>query len=285
MRRKLEKICTEERAACCTVPFFKCMGYGVLLTEVVLWTLAYELLLFEIIPDLFHHNFIIDLLATTVGCGLLMGTVRSLYGAFKIKNYVVPAGDSAKQVPKDPELIKSKRYCKICKIVKGDIYSHCSICNKCVFEMDHHCFFLANCVGGKNYRFFLSYVLYAFLNCTIHFVFYIPYIPDIVHFRYKVFQKVGLIKLLLCALMSLMAGLFTGFLLASHIFYITNGTSYIKDRFETQKNAYDWKRFLLCYLRCGGGSDPEIYRSYQKGFFQVFNSRNPVKALWPDFEQ
>jgi len=257
------------------------MGYCVLGLEVILWVLAYELLLFEIIPDLFHHNFIIDLIATTCGCGLLMGTVRSLYGAFTVKNYVTPSPKENSATQTDVE--KSKRYCKVCKIDKENIYSHCSICNRCVYEMDHHCFFLANCVGGKNYKFFLSYVVYAAFSSIIHFCFYIPYISSLINLRLQVFKKVGIIKLSICVMMAAMASFFTIFLLASHIYYMTNDTSYLKNRFQKKQTFYDWKRFLFWYCRCGFG-DNEIKKSFNKGYSYIFGSQSLFKVLWPDFE-
>ena len=69
------------------------------------------------IPDLFQRNFVIDLVATTCGCGLLMGTVRSLYGAWKIKNYADPveankAFEKREGGDKDKveDITKSRRY-------------------------------------------------------------------------------------------------------------------------------------------------------------------------------
>lgn len=61
------------------------------------------------------------------------------------------------------------RYCKKCRTVKPDRTHHCSTCQKCVLKMDHHCPWLATCVGLRNYKPFLLFLIYTSLFCWLCF--------------------------------------------------------------------------------------------------------------------
>ncbi|KAF2729372.1 zf-DHHC-domain-containing protein [Polyplosphaeria fusca] len=61
------------------------------------------------------------------------------------------------------------RYCKKCQSKKPDRSHHCSTCKQCVLKMDHHCPWLATCVGLRNYKTFILFLVYLTLFCWMCF--------------------------------------------------------------------------------------------------------------------
>ncbi|CAK7567433.1 MAG: palmitoyltransferase for Vac8p [Sporothrix epigloea] len=53
------------------------------------------------------------------------------------------------------------RYCKKCQARKPDRAHHCSSCRRCILKMDHHCPWLANCIGLRNNKTFLLFLIYT----------------------------------------------------------------------------------------------------------------------------
>ncbi|CAG9326253.1 unnamed protein product [Blepharisma stoltei] len=51
------------------------------------------------------------------------------------------------------------KICRICKSYVHDNAKHCGYCDRCVDGFDHHCKWLNNCVGKKNYKYFIFLIL------------------------------------------------------------------------------------------------------------------------------
>ncbi|XP_076471475.1 uncharacterized protein LOC143301229 [Babylonia areolata] len=53
--------------------------------------------------------------------------------------------------------------CLLCQRLRPPRCHHCTLCGHCVLKRDHHCYFTGRCIGLNNTRFFLIFLLWAFL--------------------------------------------------------------------------------------------------------------------------
>eukprot|EP00128_Syssomonas_multiformis_P013868 Colp12_sorted_trinity150504_noHs@30989 len=70
------------------------------------------------------------------------------------------------------------RFCHKCMKVKPDRAHHCSICGQCILKMDHHCPWVRNCVGFRNYKFFVLFLLYLSIYLIMISAMTFPYFID-----------------------------------------------------------------------------------------------------------
>ena len=86
------------------------------------------------------------------------------YGLLPTQNSATPSATSF-TVKSNGEL----RFCKKCQARKPDRAHHCSTCRRCVLKMDHHCPWLATCIGLRNHKAFLLFLVYTTFFCLYSF--------------------------------------------------------------------------------------------------------------------
>lgn len=65
-------------------------------------------------------------------------------------------------------------HCKKCQAPRPERAHHCSQCGACVLRMDHHCPWISNCVGFRNYKYFILLGTYGCIGCSFALVSALP---------------------------------------------------------------------------------------------------------------
>ena len=59
-------------------------------------------------------------------------------------------------------------FCSICKNSRSASSKHCGKCNRCVVGFDHHCRWVNNCIGSKNYSYFIGMIIVCEIFCIYY---------------------------------------------------------------------------------------------------------------------
>ena len=58
-------------------------------------------------------------------------------------------------------------YCYRCEVNAPPRSQHCHLCKKCILKRDHHCTFIGRCIGFKNIRYYLCFLIWTWVNQSI----------------------------------------------------------------------------------------------------------------------
>jgi hypothetical protein len=74
--------------------------------------------------------------------------------------------------------IDLENFCFYCKVIKSMRAFHCQVCGKCVEKFDHHCVYINNCLGYRNHKYFIffllsmiSYIIVSIVTRLIDFIY------------------------------------------------------------------------------------------------------------------
>ncbi|KAK7336374.1 hypothetical protein VNO77_16913 [Canavalia gladiata] len=152
-----------------------------------------------------------------------------------------------KDVIVNGHIVKVK-FCDTCLLYRPPRASHCSICNNCVQKFDHHCPWVGQCIGSRNYPFFILFISSSTLLCIYVFSFsWVNLIRQKGKLLVNMSHDILSVTLIVYCFIAVW---FVGGLTVFHLYLIsTNQTTYENFRYRYDKKENPYTKGILANFK------------------------------------
>jgi len=154
--------------------------------------------------------------------------------------FVTACGASLPIVPARKEWQpRQATMCNKCRFPRPERAHHCAVCGRCVLRYDHHCPWINNCVGFRNYKFFIILSLYTWALGIFVALTVLPKLPALYLNSESLVDDRDLIAVFVVNNVAISVSLFLSIILHYHLPLAMKNSTSVEDFYVNMPNPYN----------------------------------------------
>jgi palmitoyltransferase len=162
--RKLKFLIPKDRGELIPIFFtlFLISAYAIFELSVILPTIYHNIFTYkEILHLLFGCYVIFNVIGNLYICMITDTSIDTIICPVLLPSATVTTTDTQQNII---QYYCNWHYCHHCEVNVPPRSQHCYLCKKCILKHDHHCTFLGRCIGFRNIRYYMCFLIWVWVR-------------------------------------------------------------------------------------------------------------------------